>query len=64
VTGSAGLDEAVSRIVREVSAAVIEPRFRALADGEARLKEPGEPVTGLLVATDRATWERARTLLD
>jgi fructose-1,6-bisphosphatase/inositol monophosphatase family enzyme len=37
--------ERVTGIVREVAAAVVVPRFRALATGEHRLKAPGEPVT-------------------
>jgi fructose-1,6-bisphosphatase/inositol monophosphatase family enzyme len=40
-----GLGDAVADLVREVSAEVIEPRFRLLTEGETRLKEPGEPVT-------------------
>ncbi len=35
----------MAAIVQEVSAAVIEPRFRALADVDVRHKEPGEVVT-------------------
>jgi len=39
------LVERVADLVREVSAAVIEPRFRALADGEVVEKSKGELVT-------------------
>jgi fructose-1,6-bisphosphatase/inositol monophosphatase family enzyme len=35
----------VADAIREVSAAVIEPRFRALADGDVEEKSPGEIVT-------------------
>jgi fructose-1,6-bisphosphatase/inositol monophosphatase family enzyme len=38
------MDE-VGRVLREVSAEVIEPRFEALRDGDVRFKSPGEIVT-------------------
>lgn len=44
----AGFRDVVDRVadaIREVSSAVIEPRFRSLADGEVEEKSPGELVT-------------------
>ena len=40
-----GLIERVALILQDVSAEVIEPRFRALADTDVRSKTPGEVVT-------------------
>ncbi len=42
---TAGLLERVALILQEVSAEVIEPRFRALVDTDVRSKSPGEVVT-------------------
>jgi fructose-1,6-bisphosphatase/inositol monophosphatase family enzyme len=42
---SDNLMDDVGRVLREVSAEVIEPRFEALRDGDVRFKAPGEIVT-------------------
>jgi fructose-1,6-bisphosphatase/inositol monophosphatase family enzyme len=42
---SDNLMDEVARVLREVSAEVIEPRFEALRDGDVRFKSPGEIVT-------------------
>jgi fructose-1,6-bisphosphatase/inositol monophosphatase family enzyme len=42
---SDNLMDEVGRVLREVSAEVIEPRFEALRDGDVRFKSPGEIVT-------------------
>ncbi len=42
---SDNLMDEVGRVLQEVSAEVIEPRFEALRDGEVRFKSPGEIVT-------------------
>ncbi len=36
---------AVLELVQEVSAAVVDPRFRSLEDGEVQEKNPGDLVT-------------------
>lgn len=55
--------DAVSRILREVSAAEIMPRFRNLAAGEIKEKGPGDLVTVADEAAERVLTRRLSDLL-
>lgn len=55
--------DAVTAILREVAAAEVMPRFRALAEHEVRAKKGGEVVTVADVAAEREITGRLRDLL-
>lgn len=54
----------VSAIIREVGAAEVVPRFRALADSEVMEKSPGDLVTIADQECERVLAERLRTVRD
>lgn len=54
--------ERVAEAIREVSAGIIEPRFRNLASGEIREKSPGEIVTLVDEQAESALARRLRAL--
>jgi fructose-1,6-bisphosphatase/inositol monophosphatase family enzyme len=56
------LDE-VAQLVREVAATIVLPRFRRLADGEIRVKSPGDVVTIADHEAERALTAGLRRLL-
>lgn len=58
-----GLMDRVAALVREVSAAAVEPRFAALVEGEVHEKAPGELVTAVDIEAEALLTDGLRALL-